>query len=144
MTVALYRHYDESGALLYVGISCDLTRRTRSHAKFSPWFEQVHRTTVEYFGGVVDALRSEEIAVRTESPRHNVMFSRGGDVGSLFAMLGRAELAQRLGVGMTAISNAAVRESIPASWFLVVRAMCMERALECPEYMFAFTEDQLA
>jgi DNA-binding Xre family transcriptional regulator len=55
--------------------------------------------------------------------------------------LGRRELAKRIGVTKTAVSNAAVDGKFPARWFVVVSAMCAEQGLECPQDAFSFVED---
>lgn len=49
-------------------------------------------------------------------------------------------MAARLGVKVTAISNAVVVEKMPAKWFLVVREMCDEHGLDCPESLFSFSD----
>lgn len=40
---ALYRFRDDSGALLYVGITNNPGRRWTEHQKSKPWWHQVHR-----------------------------------------------------------------------------------------------------
>lgn len=52
--------------------------------------------------------------------------------------LGRARLAAALGVGRTAVSNAAVAGRFPASWFMVIAGLCAESGLPCPDAVFAF------
>lgn len=52
--------------------------------------------------------------------------------------LGRAEIAQRLGVGATAVSNAVVRGAFPSSWYAVIRAMAKARGIDCPMKCFAW------
>jgi hypothetical protein len=50
--------------------------------------------------------------------------------------LGRADMADALGVGKTAVSNAVVRKRFPATWFLVLSDMCAGKGLECPPDLF--------
>lgn len=50
--------------------------------------------------------------------------------------LGRARMAETLGVGRTAVSNAVVRQRFPSSWFLILQGMCAERGIECPPGLF--------
>jgi hypothetical protein len=52
--------------------------------------------------------------------------------------IGRASLARRLGVGLTAISNACVAGVFPAKWFLIVSEMCQQADIECPSALFSF------
>ncbi len=41
MKVALYRHFDAAGKLLYVGVSLDTIRRTAQHAHGAQWFHEI-------------------------------------------------------------------------------------------------------
>lgn len=52
--------------------------------------------------------------------------------------IGQRQIATALGVGTTAVSNAVVRGSFPTSWFLVVKRLCDERGVDCPETAFNF------
>ena len=59
-------------------------------------------------------------------------------VASICDAIGRKALAERVGVGMTTISNAVVDGRFPAKWFLAVRDMCLEKGIESPEALFTF------
>lgn len=52
--------------------------------------------------------------------------------------LGRKAIADRIGVGLTAVSNASADGGFPAKWFAVLREMCAECGLDCPEHLFNF------
>lgn len=52
--------------------------------------------------------------------------------------LGRATIAARLKVRVTAVSNAVTEGRFPARWFLVVTELCEENGLKCPEQLFTF------
>ena len=52
--------------------------------------------------------------------------------------LGRKRMAQALGVGLTAVSNAVVSGQFPAAWFDTLEAMAQERGVECPRHLFGF------
>ena len=54
--------------------------------------------------------------------------------------LGRKAMADALGVGLTAVSNAVVRGQFPASWFLVVRAMAETAGKDCPPALFGMKD----
>lgn len=67
----LYRHFDASDRLLYVGISHDAWKRLRAHLARSPWRSQFFRMTVEQYptrGAAVDA---EAAAILSERPLFN-------------------------------------------------------------------------
>ncbi len=68
----LYRHYDASGRLLYVGISLSAVARFVSHKGASGWAHKVAKMTVEAFPTRRAALYAEAIAIRDEKPRHNI------------------------------------------------------------------------
>lgn len=67
----LYRLWDGSRVLLYVGITRDLGVRMRKHAWEKAWWEQVEDVTVEVFPTHDAAADAEAEAIQTERPRHN-------------------------------------------------------------------------
>ncbi|MFF2650558.1 GIY-YIG nuclease family protein [Streptomyces sp. NPDC058045] len=69
---ALYRIYDASGVLLYVGITQNVEERWTAHERDKSWWPQVAAKTVEWFDTRPLALAAERYAVREESPVHNV------------------------------------------------------------------------
>lgn len=70
---ALYRFFDEGGALLYVGITADVEVRWLNHERYKPWWPQVAEKRVEWFDNRPDALAAELEAIRSERPVHNVI-----------------------------------------------------------------------
>lgn len=50
--------------------------------------------------------------------------------------LGRKKIADAVGVGLTAVSNAVVRGRFPASWYLPVTALAAEAGVDCPVSLF--------
>lgn len=58
------------------------------------------------------------------------------DTKTVADALGRRQIADRLGVGETAVSNAVVRGWFPATWFFVLQDMCREEGLDCPPWLF--------
>lgn len=68
---ALYRLYDADGALLYVGITCDLDQRWKAHAR-KPWWPQVADKQVQWYDNRAQAGKAEVHAIVTEEPRHNI------------------------------------------------------------------------
>ena len=67
----LYRHFDSSGALLYVGISLTAADRLSRHNLESPWFQDVARIDLEWHPCRTSALRAERTAIRNEAPVYN-------------------------------------------------------------------------
>ena len=69
---ALYRLFDASGALLYVGISDNLRTRFTDHAATKPWWPQVKRKTVQWHLAREAAAAAEKAAIRDENPAYNL------------------------------------------------------------------------
>lgn len=69
---ALYRYFDESGGLLYVGVSLSPVYRMSRHRADSKWFEKARSVTLEWFDCREDALTAEAAAIKSERPRFNV------------------------------------------------------------------------
>lgn len=68
---ALYRAFDSTGGLLYVGISAIPEARMARHRSSSTWYRQMTSHTVEWFSTRVEAMAAESAAVKTEHPIHN-------------------------------------------------------------------------
>ena len=51
-------------------------------------------------------------------------------------VLGRRAIAARVGVGVTAVSNASVEGIFSAAWYDTIRLMCQEAGIECPRSLF--------
>lgn len=69
---ALYRFYDEGGALLYVGITANTEERFAHHKNFKTWWPDVASTTIEWFDSRPPALAAELQAIHDERPVYNV------------------------------------------------------------------------
>lgn len=50
--------------------------------------------------------------------------------------IGRVRLAEALGVGVTAVSNAVVAGKFPAAWYVCVNELCSKVEQECPPRLF--------
>jgi hypothetical protein len=64
---ALYRHFDDEGRLLYVGISLSPTYRLSQHRVSSSWFVRISRISVEWFHNrdtALEALQAGQIQLR--------------------------------------------------------------------------------
>jgi len=78
---SLYRLYDASDLLLYIGISDDLKVRFATHASLKPWWPEVARKTVELHAKRTDAADAELKAIRSEHPLHNIAGRSSGPFG---------------------------------------------------------------
>jgi hypothetical protein len=70
---ALYRHFDSTGKLLYVGISLNPFERLQAHMIDSHWCSKISSITIEWFDTRRRALDAEMVAIGSEDPAHNVM-----------------------------------------------------------------------
>ena len=50
--------------------------------------------------------------------------------------IGRKKIAEAFGVGMTAVSNAVVRERFPSSWFVQMSEFARQVDMPCPPELF--------
>lgn len=71
---AVYRAYNDSGELLYVGISqrMRLAERMRHHAARTPWWPEVVAMGAVWYRSRHEALSAEALAIADEGPLHNV------------------------------------------------------------------------
>lgn len=70
---ALYRFFDASDVLLYVGITVDLGARFKKHGGDKPWWGNVDRIGIDHFATRKEALDAERKAIKEERPLHNVV-----------------------------------------------------------------------
>jgi hypothetical protein len=69
--VSLYRHFDASGRLLYVGISLCAVYRLSQHRLKSGWYCDIARVDIERHKSLAHARYAEAMAIRDEKPLHN-------------------------------------------------------------------------
>lgn len=62
------------------------------------------------------------------------------DTHEMASTLGRRNIADAVGVGLTAVSNHVVGGLFPASWYLAILFLCEQKGAECPESLFGFIE----
>jgi hypothetical protein len=82
-TTSLYRHFNATGVLLYVGIATDHHIRFRSHLKLSEWKDKIATVTVERFSTRAEAEAAEVAAIQTEEPLYNSCHQRKGSRGDV-------------------------------------------------------------
>ncbi|MFD9834483.1 GIY-YIG nuclease family protein [[Kitasatospora] papulosa] len=68
---AVYRLFDDTGRLLYVGLSTNPMNRWAAHAEQHAWWPDVANFTVAWYGARVEAAAEEKRAIREESPLRN-------------------------------------------------------------------------
>lgn len=68
----LYRHYDDTGALLYVGVSLNTVARLAQHMQGSAWADKITTIHIERFDTRAEAIEAELRAIRSERPLHNI------------------------------------------------------------------------
>lgn len=68
----LYRHFDNGGNLLYVGISFGAIARLQQHRLHSHWYHLIEMITIEKFEDRRAAERAERRAIATEKPLYNI------------------------------------------------------------------------
>lgn len=69
---ALYRAYDDTGQLLYVGITSSFGRRWEEHSRTKPWWPLTQTQTITWCDSRPAAESAELAAIATENPRHNI------------------------------------------------------------------------
>lgn len=67
----LYRFFDSSNHLLYVGITNNLWYRISAHSKVQPWWSEVASATMEHYPDREVLAEAERTAIRLEHPRCN-------------------------------------------------------------------------
>lgn len=68
----VYRCFDESGRLLYIGYSSDLPRRARQHDAGTEWWPTVAKLRVQVFRTALEATAAERAAIENEGPAFNI------------------------------------------------------------------------
>jgi predicted GIY-YIG superfamily endonuclease len=68
---ALYRLFDASGRLLYVGITGNPRVRWLQHASDKPWWPQATQRELEWLATRAEALAAEQQAITEERPLYN-------------------------------------------------------------------------
>lgn len=78
MTNDLYRHFDESGTLLYVGISLSALYRLSQHRNSgATWVDSIRTVKIEKFDSRESAVRAERNAIAKEAPLYNQARPKG-------------------------------------------------------------------
>lgn len=115
----LYRHYDASGGLLYVGISNRFLERLQAHFRESGWAWKIKTITIDYFKTERAVRSAERSAIKLERPIWNKLGVKiKSDVSPVRAMtsfeaekdvLLMLNKAQRRGVKISWLCNESLR-----------------------------------
>lgn len=73
---ALYRFFDGTRELLYIGITLNPGSRWKQHAAHKPWWHEVTNITVEPFPNRESVLAAERTAIGKERPRYNIALNQ--------------------------------------------------------------------
>ena len=68
----LYRCFDKSGALLYIGVTINHNKRFSQHEQKQPWWRDVDKITLVPYPERHLAMDAERAAIDAENPLHNV------------------------------------------------------------------------
>lgn len=77
MSAIVYRAFDADGALLYIGMTSDLTSRLKNHRSTKPWWDAVARVESSAPMHWATATANERDAIRAEQPKYNVAAKYG-------------------------------------------------------------------
>ncbi len=67
----LYRYFDASGQLLYIGCTSNPSTRDAQHRTYSPWAGRIARREIVEHADCAEALAAERAAIASEHPEHN-------------------------------------------------------------------------
>jgi DNA-binding transcriptional regulator YiaG len=110
---ALYRHFDATGALLYIGISLRPGNRLSEHLTGSAWAGDIANVTLEWFDSFEVAFNAERRAIIQEKPLHNKIGVAGDGltvadrVRALRAAMNcnQSDFSKLIGTNVTQLSN---------------------------------------
>jgi hypothetical protein len=120
----VYRFYNATDDLLYVGVTADWETRHAAHRIGTPWYPEVARHELERFATDAEARDHEATTIASLAPRYNRRPGGGGRrtsepeqhrIRSLFTLSPTAvrqieELAARNGQSKSAVVERAIRE----------------------------------
>lgn len=112
---ALYRFFDPDDVLLYVGTTDDVETRWGQHANMKAWWPDVARKTVTWYDVRETAEGEERLAIREETPLHNVQHAPGRNpvtrvswwnyVMEISANASHSEIARKVGVSQPSVTQ---------------------------------------
>jgi predicted GIY-YIG superfamily endonuclease len=139
MLIALYRHFNSDGKLLYVGISTTPLRRIQQHKSLSAWFRDVVRIELQWYSNRKAAEDAERTAITTENPQFNVANAhprpRANQICAVVIERSNAAISKHGGVRMAArvlkinpgVLSALARGARPSASSKTLRALGLKR-----------------
>lgn len=101
MLCVLYRAFDATGGLLYVGATTNPASRLNDHHMQKPWRSEVSNVTLEHFDTVENLHSAETHAIKSEAPRYNHLHIRSTRPrGTPRGAMGDGSLYQRASDGL--------------------------------------------
>lgn len=73
----LYRVFNETGDLLYVGATTNPSLRFHKHSRETDWWGEAARIELQHFDNVDDLLDAESDVIGRENPKYNVLWKIG-------------------------------------------------------------------
>lgn len=67
----IYRVFDASGVLLYLGVTCNPWQRFGEHRRSAAWWPRAERAEWEFAGTMLAAFDAERVAIWSEAPEFN-------------------------------------------------------------------------
>lgn len=102
---SLYKYYDRSGVLLYVGITSRASTRNQEHNKDKVWWPFVRRQEVKHFRDRSAALAAEKAAIIAERPPFNKQHNRDCGILSAAYLKYAAAVEAKEGAGKVMLRN---------------------------------------
>lgn len=129
----VYRHYDSSGDLLYVGITYHLKSRTAKHRSSSHWASAIDRIEYELLPDRKIASDIERWAVANMRPRFNIQYTseasklKAAGLGTPDQLVAEAAIRRRERLRRLAKRKWGRREYATPAIAAAVRASAVER-----------------
>jgi excinuclease UvrABC nuclease subunit len=70
-STAVYRAYDHSGKILYVGVSDEPGKRFSKHEAAGLWFDRCRRLEIDWYDSRSEALMHEARLIHELQPKYN-------------------------------------------------------------------------
>src|SRR5690606_19885778 len=78
---AVYRHYDASGLLLYIGMTCDQSVRESMHGTSSPWWIHVRHSEMTWYATRSKGTEAEKSLIIELEPMFNTVYNTYDTMG---------------------------------------------------------------
>lgn len=89
----MYRCYDKTGRLLYVGSTINMPRRMSDHRQAAWWMPLVIKTRMQVFPTVEAARAAESLAIQEKTPLCNIVGTGRSASDKSFPLWTRADRA---------------------------------------------------